>query len=171
MAKKAAASAWRGRCLMTGESALEVVDGRREQPKAPFLAREASSQWACCGQATWSWSWGCESWLGAKESNAPKVEATGISYDVMVRGPLENCNEETPCKQKRLPCHLRSEKKRRILEVIRKYRAQVQSQAASNISSSRKAVECLVSRQGLGRTRILLEILMLILVLRRSLRG
>jgi hypothetical protein len=53
----------------------------------------------------------------------------------------------------------------------------VHSQAAPNISSSGKAVECLVSRQGLGRTQILLEILMLIfdwrcaLVLRRSLRG
>jgi hypothetical protein len=53
----------------------------------------------------------------------------------------------------------------------------VHSQAASNISSSGRVLECWVSRQGLGRTQILLEILMLIfdwrcaVVLRRSLRG
>ena len=41
------------------------------------------------------------------------------------------------------------------------YRAQVHSQAAS-ISSSGKVLECLVSRQGSGRTQILLENLMLI---------
>lgn len=36
------------------------------------------------------------------------------------------------------------------------------AQAASNISSSGKVQECLVLRQGLGRTQILLEIRMLI---------
>lgn len=119
---------------MTGEIALEVVGDWRGLTEAPSLAREASSPWACCVQATWSRGWGCESWLGVRESNAPKAEAMGISYDVMVRGPLENCNEKTPCKQRYLPGHLGGEEEGGIQNVIRKYRAQVHSQAASNIS-------------------------------------
>lgn len=61
--------------------------------------------------------------------------------------------------------------------MFRMYRAQVHSQAASDISSSGKVLECLVSRQGLGRSQILLENPMLIfdwwcaVVLRRSLGG
>lgn len=76
---------------MTGENGLEVVGGLEEQPKALSLAREASLRWVCCVRATWLSSWGCEKWLGVRESNVPKAKATGISYDVMVRRPLEKC--------------------------------------------------------------------------------
>lgn len=47
------------------------------------------------------------------------------------------------------------EEEGRIQEVFRMYRAQVRNQAASHISSSGKVLECLVSRQGLGRKQIL----------------
>lgn len=74
-------------------------------------------------------------------------------------------------------CGLGGEEEGRAQEVCRMYRAQVYNQAASNISSSGKVLECLVSRQGLGRTQMLLENPLLIFdwlcaaVQRQSLRG
>lgn len=104
-------------------------------------------------------------------SNEPKAEATAISYDVMVGGSL---GKTVPCKRICLPFNLIVKRKR----VFKGFAEDTEhSQAASNISSSGMVQECLVSRQGLGRTQMLLENPLLIFdwlcaaVQRRSLRG